>query len=720
MRGVIQEVSVVPGRIRLKCSLLKSKKGLAAALEGYLGSVQGVKNSRVNSDSTSIVVIYDPGRLKTDVIKDKIISFLEAPTSYKRYFLKKYQCYGESLNNKKRALTFLLLYSAIFIYLQIKQPTYGKNSIARSIWVLMVVAVIDIISGYPKLKNAVDKTSRKLSVDVNSVLVLLGVVLTIARESNEGVFALALKSLNDYIKHGTDLESKKILSRSADENSGFVWLEQQGSTSILLPIDKIELGDVVIVKKGENVQISGEVLAGEAVVNSIYHTGQLEISRVKAGSKVEEGSIVLKGELKIKVLQKPEEFEKNNIICPEDFQLHNEVMTMSNKITRLSMGAALASLLFTRNVFNPISMLLVLCPMGVQLALSTGLQQYAALLYTHGLAIHDVNMLGKINKVEYIIFDKTGTLTKKAMILEEVIAFDDEYSKKDILEICYACEADYYHPIANTFYNNQNYKPAKNKVEHSALIPARGVRALYQGSQVLIGNDLLMEEYEVDYTEGIQAYLEYEKRLSTPIFISKNEKLIGLVVLKESVRDDAVQMINGLGKRFNKSSFILVIGDAENKAQQVASGLGIKKVYSRCNHLDKLEIVEKYKKSGKVMMVGDGMNDLLAMSRADVSVSFANSAYDKTKLKSDCVILDDSLVRIPELFNLSQKAGALIKQSVSVSSFYNYSLGGLALFHYFGPFTAKSINTFNSLIVLLMNQRISHISRADKSFNKKS
>lgn len=719
MREVLQVVSVVPGRIRFKHSKLKGKKTAAMALEGYLNSVPGIKKNRVNWHSTSIVIIYDPRRLDAHIIKDHIIGFLKAPTSYKRHFLKKYQCYGESMSNKNRALTFMLLYLAIFAFLQIKQPTYGKNPIGRSIWVLMVVAVIDIISGYPKLKNTVDKTSKKISIDVNSILVFLGVVLTIARESNEGVFALVLKSLNDYIKHGTDLESNKILSQSSHENSGFVWVEQKDKTSILLSLDRIELGDVVLVKQGDNVQISGDVAAGEAVINSLYHTGQPEISKVKPGSKVEEGSIVIKGNLKIRVLQKPITYEKDSLICPKDLHLQNEVMAFSNKITRLSLGAAVVSLFLTRNIFNPISLLLVLCPMGVQVALSTGLQQYAALLYKHSLAIKDVNILCRVKNVKYIIFDKTGTLTNKEMILEEVLSFDDEYSEEDILKICSACEAKHYHPIAKTFRKKINMSFSKNEVESSVLIPAKGVSALYGGSQVLIGNDLLMQEYEVDVAHGIQDYLEYEKRLSTPIFISKNGKLIGLVVLKDSVRDDAVQMIYKLGRHFNKSSFILVTGDEDNKAQQVAHSLGINRIYSRCSHLDKLEIVKKYQKSGKVMMVGDGVNDLLAMSRADVSVSFANSANDKIKLKSDCVILDDSLVRIAELFNLSQKANSLIKQSVSFSKFYNYSLGGLAFFHYFNPFTAKSINTFNSLIVLLLNQRISHI-KTDRSFNKKS
>ena len=294
------------------------------------------------------------------------------------------------------------------------------------------------------------------------------------------------------------------------------------------------------------------------------------------------------------------------------------------------------------------------------------------------------------------------------MKIRKIESYRPDYPAHELLRIAAACEVDNYHPIALTLQDSVGRDYDVTKVDHSVLIPSAGVRSDYDGHRILIGSPGLLRNEGVDLSAAAAAISGYERELLTPVLISIDHNLAGLFVLEDILRPGSRELITNL-KRQKIPGIAIMTGDRADKADATARELGIDKVYSECDYHDKLDIIREIQARDTVMMVGDGINDVLAMKQADVSLSLANSAADRVKLASDCIIFEDDLDRLPQLLELSQEAYRYAKQSLLVSQLFSLTSTAIATFTFLDPFRAKSLNTINSLIVLLLNKRIEFI-----------
>lgn len=220
-----------------------------------------------------------------------------------------------------------------------------------------------------------------------------------------------------------------------------------------------------------------------------------------------------------------------------------------------------------------------------------------------------------------------------------------------------------------------------------------------------------MNDRSVNSDPYIDRYHKIEEDLNTPVFISIDRKLTGLIVLKDILRKDADKLIYKLKAR-HITDINMLTGDKQRSAIATANILGIEKVYSECSSHDKEDIILRMKNGHTVMMVGDGINDTLVMRNADVSVSFASSSCDKVKMHSDCVIFEDDIGGLADFISLSQKSYSTIKKNIAFSKAYNIGFSVLAFFQVFDAFAANSLNTLNYLLVLILNERINYLSPA--------
>jgi cation-transporting P-type ATPase C len=359
-------------------------------------------------------------------------------------------------------------------------------------------------------------------------------------------------------------------------------------------------------------------------------------------------------------------------------------------------------------MLKSLSLLLVATPSGAGVAVSTGIKSYISALSKHQIYLRNPGVFEKINKTSHIAFDKTGTLTQGVLLLRQTELYDSAYTEADLIRIAAACEADNYHPIAVTLQESAGADYDVTKVESSVYIPSNGVKAEYDGHRVIIGNLVFMEENGIDISAALEKYQRYESQFYTPVLISIDRILSGMFVLQDILRSGAVEMIGELKGR-NLFKITMLTGDKKAKADHWAKRLGIDKVYSEVDERDKSRIIKENMKTDVVMMVGDGINDVLAMKDADVSISLANSSADRVKLASDGIIFEDNLDRLPQLFDLSRESYRYMKQNLAFAQFYNLAYSVLALITFLDPFSAKSINTMNSLIVLMLNLRIERI-----------
>jgi manganese/zinc-transporting P-type ATPase C len=357
---------------------------------------------------------------------------------------------------------------------------------------------------------------------------------------------------------------------------------------------------------------------------------------------------------------------------------------------------------------HALSVLLALTPGAAATALNSGQKSYITLLNRHKTYLRNPNIIEKLARADHIVFDKTGTLTDEIMKIETVLTYDERYSENDLLAICAACESGSMHPISVTLQKKAEGRFDSSKVKSSSLLPSKGVVASYEDYVVAIGNKDLMLERNVDIDKEMPLYSDFEQKLFTPVFVSIDNKLCGMIVMKDIIKKDAYEMIKRIKEKGIRNISILT-GDNQNKALALASELGISSVYSNCSFEEKERIIEKLKSQETVIMVGDGINDAEAMRAADVSISFVNSSADIIKLHSDCIIFENDMTLLADIIPLSVKAYESIHQSITFSQIYNLVWGGIALFGNVDAFAAKAINTINSLAVLLMDKRIEYL-----------
>lgn len=702
----MQIISSLPGRVRFKNPHLYYNKELSKYINYYIETLAGVNNAKVNYNSATILIEYDTEKISQNRLEDILNLTIDlAVNKNNKKDLNIYKSFIDLIDKKEKAKKKTIIYGLIYIFLKTKQSTVGKFSISRNIRVLQVASIVTIIGGYPLLKGFYKNFMKHVPTDADILLKLTAVSFTLLRESNKGVFVLFMKSLSDYIKYSAMLQCQKTIKNIKGNFIDMV-LKRDGAKEEFVSLEMLSKGDVIHVKKGEIISVNGKVLNGTALVSNLYQTGQVTTDKVLSGDDVLEGMYVVSGDITIEVTSLPQSIKKD-ILSLDKLEMHSKIKSYQNKITNLAITAAAASYAYTRNIMNALSTLLVMTPSASMTALNTGMNSYINLLKKRNIYIRNINCVEKASKIDAVIFDKTGTLTEGNMKFIDIEVIDKKYSKEELLNICAACEISGMHPISKAL-NKFGNKNSLNDVNYSMYLPSKGIYAEHNGLKVVIGNEKIMYDYKIDIKTYLDKYNELQDNLYTPIFIAIDQKLSGMVILKDMIREDATYAINRI-KSYGINNLTLLTGDKYENAEDVANRVGINRIYSECTVEEKSEIVKKIARHNNVLMVGDGVNDVLAMKQADVSVSLSNSSCDRVFTHSDCIILENNLTTVPEFISLSKKSYTAINNTLNLSRLYNLILGGFAFFGYFDAFTAKSLNTLNSLIVLLLNKRIEYI-----------
>jgi manganese-transporting P-type ATPase C len=709
----LQVLSILPGRVRFKDDYI-GNSALASFVNAYVDNLYGVTVSRVNPITCTLLVFYDNRKTTYEKLQENIqqtIQIMPTQQDILQHELIQYNSYLSLVNKRVSAGRRFLRFTLIYLLFRLKTPL-SRISLGRNLPVLEVASAVTIIGGYPHLRKLFRKSSQHSSADSDILLDLLALTLTLVRQSSNGVLVLALKELNEFIKFSADAEGQRLLSQSMLKNHKMAWVDEEPMLERLVPADSLQVGDIIIVHSGEIVPVDADVMDGQAVINSIYYNGQPIISHIDSGNHVYEGTVVVSGKLKARVVALPAVADKPDLPF-DNMKIHQKITSYQDRVTKMALGVATISYLLTGNLLKSLSILLVATPSGAGLALSSGIKSYGALLSKNHIYLRNPNILEKIIQTNQIAFDKTGTLTHGIMQIRKIELYHPDYTQFDLLQIAAACEVDNYHPIALTFQDAVGADYDVTKFKHSILIPSTGIKSDYDGHRILIGNATLLGNEGVDLSTASETINRYERELLTPVLISIDSVLSGIFVLEDILRPGVKELISKLKCR-NISTISIMTGDRQEKANAIAAELGIKTVYSECNYADKLKIIEDNQSHDVVMMIGDGINDVSAMKKADVSISLADSAADQAKLASDCIIFEDNLNRLAQLLGLSQKTYLYINQSLLLSQLFSLTYSALAIFTFLDPFRAKSLNTLNSLMVLLLNKRIEFITARER------
>ncbi|WP_051617483.1 heavy metal translocating P-type ATPase [Desulfonatronovibrio hydrogenovorans] len=552
---------------------------------------------------------------------------------------------------------------------------------------------------------------RKGRADLN-LLDSLAIGISLFRRDYRSVMIITtLLGLGEYLEQWTRKRSMENLARDLMYCTDRVWIRQNG-TEQEVSIKEVRPGDLVVVRSGLHIPVDGTVASGQAMVNQSTMTGEpLAVSK-KQGASVYAGTVLEEGEITVKVTKAGDQtrvFQLMKII-EESERLKSGLQAraeyLADKIVPATLFLSLFTFILTRNINRAVSVLLV--DYSCAIKLSTPLTMLSAMREssTRGVAVKGGKYLELMNRVDTFVFDKTGTLTRARPKALEVVAFNG-FERREVLRIAACLEEHFPHPVASAVVALADRENIIHHENHSTVhnILAHGIHSAMEGREVMVGSRHFIEKHgQVDlgkYQDDIDGHL---KSGLSVLYVSVGQKLAGLILLDDPLRDGAQAFIQKLKQKTGARIYLLT-GDGEQTAQRINRTLDLDGYQASLLPEDKAQFIRKLKAQGRtVAMVGDGMNDSLALSEADVGISMKHGA-DLSREVCDILLTNSSLEGIITARNMSARAMSRIKQNYGLIIGVNSSLIFLGLAGRISPLVSAMLHNLTTVLVSLNSIR---------------
>ncbi|MGY3819099.1 heavy metal translocating P-type ATPase [Gemella morbillorum] len=448
-------------------------------------------------------------------------------------------------------------------------------------------------------------------------------------------------------------------------------------------IENLKVGDIVIVKPGEKIAVDGRIVEGATSIDESMLTGEsLPVSK-KVGDKVVGGSINKNGSIRFEAT----EIGKNTVLS-QIIKLVEEAQGSKAPISRMAdivsayfvpivIGIAIitgiawflsGSGLVTALSFF-IAVLVIACPCALGLATPTSIMVGTGKGAENGILIKSGEALERAHKIKTVVFDKTGTITKGKPVLTDLIAYG-KYNENELLKIAASVENDSEHPLAEAIVNKAKEKNIEIKpYEKFRAMPGYGIRAIFEGKEVQIGNRKLMENRKINVEISQKDYDILSNEGKMPMYISIDNELAGLVAVADVIKETSKEAIEKLKKMGIKT--IMLTGDNEKTAKFIAKQVGIDDVISEVLPYQKSQKVKELQEKDEfVAMVGDGINDSPALAQANVGIAIGNGT-DVAIESADIVLIRNDLRDVAGAISLSKATITNIKENLFWALFYN-------------------------------------------------
>ena len=629
----------IKGRVRIHFLSGEMTYRQADILQYYLMTNDSVESSTVYNRTNDVAISYNCDR---KVIIDLLRAFSYDKTEVPESYLENS---GRELNEhyKEKLITMVAV-------------RYGSR-------VLLPYPVKIVMTGYRAFKYLLKglKTLAKGKLEVPVLDATAIGVSMLRRDINTAGSIMFLLGIGELLEEWTHKKSVDDLARSMSLNVGSVWLKN-GDTEIKVPYNEIKTGDIVVARMSEVVPFDGEVVDGEAMINQASMTGESIPVRKTVGSYVYAGTVVEEGEISILVKETggSGKFDKIVTMIEESEKLKSSLEGkaehLADKLVPYSLGGTILTYLLTRNATKAISILMVDYSCALKLAMPISVLAAIRQANDYNITVKGGKFLEKVAVADTIVFDKTGTLTKAEPTVVDVVPFDDR-SKDELLRIAACLEEHFPHSIANAVVNAAVKKNLVHEELHSKVeyIVAHGIATTINDKRAVIGSyHFVMEDEKCEIPEE---KMEEFKNLPTEyshLYLAIENKLSAVILIEDPLRREAVKTIKKL-KKLGISKVVMMTGDSERTAKAIAKKVGVDEYYSEVLPEDKAKFVEKEVDAGRcVIMVGDGINDSPALSKADVGIAISNGAQVAREI-ADITVDGEDLEQIVTLIKISKK-----------------------------------------------------------------
>lgn len=507
-----------------------------------------------------------------------------------------------------------------------------------------------------------------------------------------------------------------------------------------IPIEEVQVGDIMLVKPGEKIPTDGKVISGESAVDESMATGESMPVGKKVGAEVIGSTINQRGVLKVESTKVGNDtFLAQVIKMVEECQGSKvPIQEFADKVTSYFVPAVLviASLTFLLWLLLPepmnaviiwassfipwvtpgigsislailatVAVLVIACPCALGLATPTALMVGSGMGAENGVLIRNGEAIQTMKDIRAVVFDKTGTITKGAPEVTDAVPVE-KVKEEELLILAASLEANSEHPLAEAIIKKAKEKNLKLKeVTEFEAITGKGVRATIDGEKALIGNQRLMQEFGVDYSFLQKKLEELEDEAKTAMLVASDGKLLGAIAVADTLKDDSIDAIKNLRELGMKT--VMLTGDNQRTADAIANSVGIDRIVAEVLPQDKVQEIKKLQSEydGHVAMVGDGINDAPALKQANVGIAIGTGT-DIAIESSDITLVRGNLSGVVTAVKLSKATFSKIKQNLFWAFFYNTVAIPIAILGLLHPIIAEAAMAFSSVNVVTNSLRL--------------
>ncbi|MFA6461441.1 MAG: heavy metal translocating P-type ATPase [Candidatus Woesearchaeota archaeon] len=655
----------------------------SAVLNKTLNKVPGVKNANVNLSTEKASVEFD-----RNLIGEQGLIKIVKDRGYNAYVFKEQDVKAEEKNKReelkelklKLIISIVLSLPALILSMFVMQFPFREYIL----WIL--TTPVQFYIGATFYKGAWNALKNKTSN--MDTLIALGT----SAAYSYSVFAIFFGG-DQYFEASAVLITLVILGKYLElvakgkTSEAITKLMQLGAKTatvirnkkeVKVPIEEVQVNDLVLVKPGEKVPVDGIIVEGYSALDESMITGESIPVEKKKGDMVIGSTLNKHGSFTFRATKVGAETTLSRIIkLIEEAQTKKApIQRFADNISSYFVPVVIAISLLTFIVWywvvgaafsfalvTAVAVLVIACPCALGLATPTAIMVGTGKGAKEGILIKGGEALETAHELKAIVFDKTGTITKGQPAVTDILP--NKISEKTFLEIAGSMEKNSEHPLADAIVNKAKMeKVVWKKVTNFKAIPGKGVTAKINGKTYSLGNSKLIP-VDSSWTRKINSLEEEGKTVMT---LSEEKKVLGVIAVADEIKEDspeAIRKLKGLGLRI-----YMITGDNQRTAKAIAQKVGIEHFFAEVLPEHKASHVKELQKKGKVAMVGDGINDAPALAQADIGIAMG-SGTDVAMESGSIVLMRNSLLDIPRAIKLSKMTMSKIKQNMFWALFYN-------------------------------------------------